>query len=349
MNLFERHAQGGYAPAAAARRLLMLAPLAMALSYPSLLKGFHSAVAPANGHMSTAALFAAIACLIAIFALPLLSMAWAGWASREASPSRFQLHTRRLAYASVAMPPLYVLTGVALGLLGRPVSEGVAWIGGWLAITACLWVAGNGDAKSVGRPVAAWRVAHGIAATLIACFVLFHLANHLFGWMGADTHAAVMKLGRTIYRSPIVEPVLVLLLLFQVFSGARLAWRWSAQPADAYRVFQIGSGVYLAAFLLAHMNSAFVSARAVRGIETDWAWASGAPDGLIHDAWNIRLVPHYAFGVFFILAHLSSGLRQVLLAHGVRAAIADRLWVAGLVVSGLIALAILAALCGARL
>jgi hypothetical protein len=38
-----------------------------------------------------------------------------------------------------------------------------------------------------------------------------------------------------------VEPVLVGLMLFQVISGARLAWRWSGVPVDPYRVFQIGS------------------------------------------------------------------------------------------------------------
>jgi hypothetical protein len=158
-----------------------------------------------------------------------------------------------------------------------------------------------------------------------------------------------MKVGRRVYRSPVVEPVLVGLMLFQLISGARLAWRWSGVPVDAYRVFQIGSGTYLAAFIVTHLNSALVSARTVHKIETDWGWASGAPTGLIHDAWNIRLVPHYAFGVFFILAHLCSGLRGVVLAHGMTATIANRLWTAGLVVSGLVSVAIMSGLCGVRI
>jgi hypothetical protein len=37
---------------------------------------------------------------------------------------------------------------------------------------------------------------------------------------------------------------------FQVAVGVRLAWHWSSLPVDAYRVFQIGSGVYLAAFVV---------------------------------------------------------------------------------------------------
>ena len=42
------------------------------------------------------------------------------------------------------------------------------------------------------------------------------------------------------------------------------------------------------------------------------------------NAWNIRLLPHYAFGVFYILAHLSSGFRGVVIPHGVAAAVANR-------------------------
>jgi hypothetical protein len=39
------------------------------------------------------------------------------------------------------------------------------------------------------------------------------------------------------------------------------------------------------------MNSALISARLIRHIEMNWAWASGGQAGLILDVWNIRLVP----------------------------------------------------------
>jgi hypothetical protein len=191
-------------------------------------------------------------------------------------------------------------------------------------------------------------VAHGACAVLITCFVLFHLTNHLFGLAGAETHAGIMKAGRAVYRAPFVEPVLVLALLFQVSSGVRLAWHWSGVRADAYRILQIGSGVYLAFFLLAHLNSGLIAARHVYGIETNWAWAAGAPEGLVHGAWNIRLLPHYALGVFFILSHLVSGLRVVLIAHGVRTSVVDRVWWAGLAVAAAISATIICALCGVR-
>lgn len=98
--------------------------------------------------------------------------------------------------------------------------------------------------------------------------------------------------------------------------------------------------------MIGHMNSVFIYARTVLDIPTDWAFATGAPTGLIHDAWNIRLPPNYLLDMFFVLAHLASGARVVLLAHGMSRAAADRAWTAAAIVSAVIAAAIVAGMCG---
>jgi hypothetical protein len=332
-------------------KLRRLIPGAGAISYPFWLDAFHFAVSPSVGPLSAARIFGAALCLFAATALPFLGLACAFWMTR-ASPSLFELRARRLAYITIGAPPLFVLTGVGLSLLHVHVSDELVWVVVWLA--ACLYVMLGGEGKPapsvpITGSIAKWRVVHGVAGAFILFYILFHLTNHLLGLLGPDVHAAVMKTGRQVYRSPVVEPILVALMLFQVIVGARLAWRWSALPVDAFRVFQIGSGVYLAAFILTHLNSALISARAVHHIETNWAWASGEPTGLIHDAWSIRLVPHYALGVFFVLAHLSSGLRGVLIAHGVGATSVNRIWAGGLVVSALVSVAIMSGLCGVRI
>ena len=128
------------------------------------------------------------------------------------------------------------------------------------------------------------------------------------------------------YRSGVGEPLLVAAMIVQIATGLFLAWRWSAAARGFHRTFQVASGVYLSLFILGHMNSVFIYARSLLGIPTDWNFAIGAPRGLIHDAWNIRLLPHYALGVFFVLSHIASGLRVVLIAHGVDRRNADRLW-----------------------
>ena len=332
-------------------KLRKFIPTAGAISYPFWLDAFHLAVSPSVGPLSAARIFGAALCLLAATAMPLLGMACAFWMTREA-PSSFELRARRLAYITIGAPPLFVLTGVGLSLLHLHVSDELVWVAGWLA--ACLYVLLGSEGKPASSApttgsIATWRVVHGVAGSVILVYVLFHLTNHLLGLLGPDVHAAAMKMGRQVYRSPMVEPILVALMLFQLIVGVRLAWRWTLLPVDAFRIFQIGSGVYLAAFILTHLNSALISARAVHHIETDWAWASGAPVGLIHDAWSIRLVPHYALGVFFVLAHLSSGLRGVLIAHGVGATSVNRIWAAGLAVSALVSVAIMSGLCGVRI
>jgi hypothetical protein len=97
------------------------------------------------------------------------------------------------------------------------------------------------------------------------------------------------------------------------------------------------------------MNSVFIHARSFLGIPTDWNFVIGAPTGLIHDVWNIRLLPHYVLGVFFVLSHLVSGLRVVLIAHGVNRRAANRLWGAGVATSAAISAAIIAGMCGVRI
>jgi hypothetical protein len=60
-------------------------------------------------------------------------------------------------------------------------------------------------------------------------------------------------------------------------------------------------------------------------------------------------VPHYTLGVFFVLAHLFSGFRVVLISHGVGEQTANRVWLAGAALSILVAIAIIAGMCGVRL
>jgi hypothetical protein len=337
----------GVAPVLSRRRVLVLAPVALTLAYPFILKLFNASVAGS----AAVAWGAASLLFLLLMSVPIVGLLWARRMTLlPDATAPFFIRVRQLAYFTMAAPPLYVFIGVTRGLVGRPLTDDTIWLAVWCIALAVVWLRAD-------RPVAAtlpattsrWRVAHGVSAALIVLFVCFHLTNHLTGLVGPELHASIMRAGRAVYRAPLVEVVLIALLLFQVVSGARLALRWSRTTGDAFRVFQIGSGIYIAAFLLTHLNSALISARWVRHIETDWAWASGAPEGLLHDAWNIRLVPHYAFGVFFVLAHLFSGLRLVLIAHGTSAQLANRIWIGGIAVSVVVACAIMAGLFGVRL
>jgi hypothetical protein len=331
------------------RNFEALIPAMMAMAYPFLLRAFHSVVLSSGSTSSTPRYVGAAAILALAFAMPLSGLFFAYRFSRS-DASAPSLRARRLAFLSITAPPLFVFIGVAPGLVGLHPPEAALWIGIWLvAASYGISESSTRSQTNVEAPPGRWRVTHGISGALILCFVLFHLTNHLFGLIGPDAHATVMHIGRKIYRATFIEPVLVLLLLFQVASGVRLAWRWSGLNNDVHRIFQIGSGVYLSVYIVTHLNSALISARAVHKIDTNWDWASGAPIGLIHDAWDIRLLPHYALGVFFIVGHLFSALRIVMLAHGSRVAIANRVWIAGLGGGAVLAAMIIGALCGLRI
>src|SRR5260370_12521480 len=157
-----------------------------------------------------------------------------------------------------------------------------------------------------------------------------------------------MKAMRHVYRQEVVQPVLVALLLFQVGSGVYVATHADVRPMDRFRTFQIASGIFLAAYVLGHMNSVFVFARLYLGIDSDWGFATGAPAGLVKDAWNIRLVPHYGLGVFFVLSHLAAGGRAVMLSHGVARRYADRFLIGSPTAAGFVAFVIMFGMCGAR-
>lgn len=330
-----------------AASLWMLGPPLAALAYPHILKTFSAQIADRPSDPAGIAIVTAL--LLAAMSVPLYALYTAARLGRIDHPSAFQVRARRLAFFSMAAPPLFVLFGVGLGLVGSPVRDVTAWTVCWAGATLYGVVASRRTVEVQRVAPPKLRIFHGATAALLVIFVAFHLSNHLVGLLGPDAHARVMAVGRTVYRSGAVEPLLIALLLTQIVTGGRLAWRWTTSGGDWHRTLQIGSGVYLGAFIVTHLNSALISARLVRDLPTNWAWASGAPEGLLYDAWNIRLLPHYAFGVLFVAVHLSSGLRIVLMAHGVGQRAANMIWIAGAVAGAAVATAIVAALLGARI
>jgi hypothetical protein len=322
---------------------LDLTPALAAVCYPFLLDAFHFVVGPPGTPSSASTSAAAAVILACILAVPALGLVFA--TRKQAGTSG-----RRLAYACVVAPTIYVFLGVLQSMVGSILPDELVWSVLWSGAAVWTWSKPRAPAEDHPAPhVASWRVVHGIIGAIVLLYVGFHVINHLFGLIGPQAHAKVMDLGRTVYRARLIEPLLVALMLFQIASGIYLALRWSASALDFQKTFQIASGFYLSVFILGHMNSVFIYARTFLGIPTDWAFATGAPTGLIHDAWNIRLLPHYLLGVFFVLAHLSSGLRVVLIAHGTDRTKADRIWIACASASAAVAIAIIIGMCGGRI
>src|SRR5262249_45712920 len=270
-------------------RLPMLAPPLAALLYPFALEGFNASVtriAAGGGGTLNVPWMSAVACLALAFAVPLLAMLAAMSFSEIGRPTVAQLRAKRAALLAVAAPTLFTFLGVVLYMLHDPVPDTWLWVICWAIALALLLRSGNdAPAKLAPRPVAApLRVAHGVAAlALVMIFLALHITNHLMFPGGPATYDPVMKVFRHVYRTDILQPLLVALSLFQAGTGLFFAWRLTAAPSDRFRPFQIASGVYLAFYVLGHMNSVFIFARAYLGIDTDWGFATGAPAGLVKD------------------------------------------------------------------
>lgn len=324
---------------------------ATAAIYPWILDAFHWAVTPSvtATSVSTGATLLAALLLIAAFAVPLINLFIAGTPAQTPAPNAQDVRARRFALLAITAPTVYVFFGVLTYMGGSKIPDTWLWTPAWLLFGYLASRNTNAVISPLPRTSSRLRVAHGIAGSIAAVYVLFHIFNHLFGLISPEAHAAVMDLGRIVYREQLIEPLLVAVMLFQIFSGLRLVWTWSETSADRYRMFQIATGVFMSVFILGHMNSVFIFARTWLDIPTDWAFATGLPTGLIHDAWNIRLLPHYALGVFFVLAHLVCGLRVVMLAHNSKVSSANRVWWIGVSLSAAISAAIMCGMTGLRL
>lgn len=110
------------------------------------------------------------------------------------------------------------------------------------------------------------------------------------------------------------------------------------------QVMDLGRTLYRAGFIEPLLVLAFVF-QVVSGLDLAWRWSAR----VLLDPWNIRLVPHYALGVFLVLLHLLLGLRMVMQAHGLQARAVRLIWRSGVIACAAIALAIIAGMCGVRL
>lgn len=329
---------------------LFATPAVAAIFYPLLLQNFHRVVASSFG--------AATVLLAFTFCIPFLGFWVAMQLGRNPAPTFSDIYLKHLAWLTMCAPPLFVADGVITSMVKSSVADTTIWVVTWTILMLTGWgtyfISRNHTSTikvTVRRVISPrLRMSHGVSAlAIIFLFLAMHLTNHLVGLLGEAQHKALMSIFRLVYRERIIEPIVILLFLFQICTGMALINRMSALPADFFKSIQIASGAYLMFFILSHMNSVFIYARMLGGINTNWDFATGAPTGLINDAWNIRLVPHYFLGVFLVVCHLFLGGRTVALAHGYNIKRANQFTIAGFCFAAFLASAIMFGMIGVRL
>ena len=313
-------------------RLWWVLPPVAALFYPLAVRALYDSgkmLHRASGPDNVIAWLAITVSAALVYGVPAAGIAVAYGLGRHERTSSAELLGRRLAHLAVAGPSLFVLIGVVFYLLHSR-SDAAFWSIFWLAIVGLAsWniLRKNTEALACSRPNSIpLRMAHGTSALLIVtAFLAWHLLNHASAAFSAGFNQSTMVMLRKWYRSEFVQPILVCLMLFQVASGFVLLRRATALQSDLYRTLQTSTGAFLTAFIVSHLNAVFILGRAVTKVDTTFLWASGAPVGLLSDAWNVRLIPHYSLGVWFVITHMGLGLRGVLLAHRVSLPAANRM------------------------
>ncbi len=309
-----------------------LAPLIGTMFYPHLITHFSIAMKDHSG--SGSVLTAGWATLLMLLAMAVpLSALWALMSDRNI---RHPVLTRSMLHLMSAIPPIFVI----ILLSGVTASLQAAWFSLWIVIGLLLFFVKEKQPLSPRDSGIPWlRVVHGGSALLVLCgFIVMHLTNHSLALWSIDLHISAIEFLRLWYRSDLIEPVLLALLIIMILTGIPMVVHYASHESDKFRRVQMATGVYIGLFLCAHIMATF-GARSY-GVETDWIFATGET-GLLHS--QSILFPYYTFSVFFLILHVACGLRIILLKHHISEPITDQtvyfIAAAGLVFTSAIAMA----------
>ena len=257
---------------------------------------------------------------------------------------------RALCCLAFTTPTLLVALNNVAGLFGRTDVLAPAWLALWAILAAIVILFDRAPSASLLTPTRRARLApaHGISAlAIILLFVAPHLGNHLTGLWSGSLHIAVMDQARRVYRTDITQPLLLVLIAFQIVSGLILAASRIRHAVSRFDTLQAMTGLYVAVFFLGHMTAVFAARAAAT--DTNWNWLTSDDCGLLFYPDSLRLVAHYWIGPLALVSHIACGLRAVLLAHGMAVPTANRAAIVLIGLGGVMSSAILLGLLGVHL
>jgi len=247
----------------------------------------------------------------------LLSYAWsisgpiAAWLTlyetdRGKVNRREQPQIAREAILAAIGAPFFVLTAAVL-----------AWFH-WTTYQTAIWyalLAGVASARFLpppeSRPAVSetmWRL-HHVSALLLLVFGVAHVGNHLAAVESLSAHVTVQNILRVVYRQPVIETVIAITALLQVWTGWMLVSRARWQRATRLRNTQLLAGAFLGMFFVSHLTGVFISGRLIQNADTTFAWATGGPAGLLSNPRSPQMIPYYSLAVLALVLHAGSASR----------------------------------------
>jgi hypothetical protein len=141
------------------------------------------------------------------------------------------------------------------------------------------------------------RTLHYCSGLILAVFIAFHLLNHLVALNGLQSHIALMRQLRFIYRNPFIETMLLIAVSVQIYSGINL----TRKNNNIWKRFQIYAGFYLAFFFIFHV-SAVLYGRLVQHLDTNIYYGIA---GLNTYPYSFFFVPYYALAIISFFVHIA--------------------------------------------
>lgn len=143
---------------------------------------------------------------------------------------------------------------------------------------------------------------HYISGLVITIFIGLHLFNHFYSIFGVNKHIEVMTTLRFFYRNILVETVLLLAVITQIYSGLKLFKTNRKLAGTFFEKLHIWSGLYLAIFLVIHL-SAVLAGRFFLHLDTNIYFGVA---GLNNFPTNLFFIPYYALAIISFFGHLSA-------------------------------------------
>ncbi len=143
---------------------------------------------------------------------------------------------------------------------------------------------------------------HYLGGMIISVFVSIHLFNHFLSIQSIELHLSTMEKLRLIYRNPIIESLLLLIILSQVISGVKLFISKRRIATSFFDHLQLYSGLYLAFFFVIHIG-AVVMGRYVLDLDTNFYFGAA---GLNLFPVNLFFIPYYSLAIVSFFGHIAS-------------------------------------------
>lgn len=143
---------------------------------------------------------------------------------------------------------------------------------------------------------------HYFSGMTISIFVGLHLFNHFYSVFGIEKHIEFMNSLRLFYRNILVESILLIAVVIQIFSGLKLFFAKRKLTSTFFDRLQIWSGLYLSFFLVIHV-SAVLGGRLVFGLDTNFYFGVA---GLNTFPFYFFFAPYYALAIISFFGHIAA-------------------------------------------